>query len=154
MLLGQTSFHDSIYVPASNTPSPFVFALALVLPGQVMAQISQGKMPQQWNTSEPVSVEWMEFEALDMEQIAGKMRQPQNLKTHLGDLALSMKCCGMPRPTERGQRKGVRCVAIGRTGRFGHQLSFYFSTFDVPKGGELFVWNASREAFWEVYICQ
>ena len=48
-----------------------VFALlALVLPGQVMAQISQGKMPQQWNTSEPVSVEWMEFEALDMEQIA------------------------------------------------------------------------------------
>ena len=38
-------------------------------------------------------------------------------------------------------------MAIGRAGRFGHQLGFYFSSFDVPKGGELFVWNASREAF-------
>ncbi|MEC8635440.1 MAG: hypothetical protein VXY58_06485, partial [Bacteroidota bacterium] len=50
-----------------------LLVLALLAPGlpvQVMAQISQGKMPQQWNTSEPVSIEWMEFEALDMEQIA------------------------------------------------------------------------------------
>ena len=46
--------------------------LVLVLPVQMMAQISQGKMPQQWNISEPVSIEWMEFEALDMEQLASE----------------------------------------------------------------------------------
>ena len=126
-----------------------VFALlALVLPGQVMAQISQGKMPQQWNTSEPVSVEWMEFEALDMEQIAREDAATAKFKDAPWRFGIEHEVLWDAETHGTWTKEGAYDVwRLGVRADLATSWSFYFSTFDVPKGGELFVWNASREAF-------
>ena len=59
-----------------------------------------------------------------------------------------MKYCGMPRT--HGALDPGRAYDVWRLGvraKLATSWSFYFSSFDVPKGGELFVWNASQEAF-------
>ena len=126
-----------------------VFALlALVLPGQVMAQISQGKMPQQWNTSEPVSVEWMEFEALDMEQIAREDAATAKFKDAPWRFGIEHEVLWDAETHGTWTKEGAYDVwRLGVRADLATSWSFYFSTFDVPKSGELFVWNASREAF-------
>ena len=126
-----------------------VFALlALVLPGQVMAQISQGKMPQQWNTSEPVSVEWMEFEALDMEQLAREDAATAKFKDAPWRFGIEHEVLWDAETHGTWTQEGAYDVwRLGVRGDLATSWSFYFSTFDVPKGGELFVWNAPREAF-------
>lgn len=122
--------------------------LVLVLPVQMMAQISQGKMPQQWNISEPVSIEWMEFEALDMEQLASEDAATAKFKDAPWRFGIEHEVLWDAETHGTWTREGAYDVwRLGVRAELATSWSFYFSSFDVPKGGELFVWNASREAF-------
>ena len=122
--------------------------LALVLPGQVMSQISQGKMPQQWNTSEPVSIEWMEFLALDLEQLAREDAATAKFKDAPWRFGIEHQVLWDAETHGSWTQEGAYDVwRLGVRADLATSWSFYFSSFDVPKGGELFVWNASREAF-------
>lgn len=122
--------------------------LALVLPGQVMSQISQGKMPQQWNTSEPVSIEWMEFLALDLEQLAREDAATAKFKDAPWRFGIEHEVLWDAETHGSWTQEGAYDVwRLGVRADLATSWSFYFSSFDVPKGGELFVWNASREAF-------
>ncbi|MEE3164445.1 MAG: trypsin-like peptidase domain-containing protein [Bacteroidota bacterium] len=128
-----------------------LLVLALLAPGlpvQVMAQISQGKMPQQWNTSEPVSIEWMEFEALDMEQLASEDAATAKFKDAPWRFGIEHEVLWDAETHGTWTQEGAYDVwRLGVRAELATSWSFYFSSFDVPKGGELFVWNASREAF-------
>ena len=122
--------------------------LALVLPGQMMAQISQGKMPQQWNTYEPISIEWMEFEALDMEQLASEDAATAKFKDAPWRFGIEREVLWDSETHGTWTQEGAYDVwRLGVRAELATSWSFYFSSFDVPKGGELFVWNASREDF-------
>jgi hypothetical protein len=122
--------------------------LALVLPGQMMAQISQGKMPQHWNTYEPISIEWMEFEALDMEQLASEDAATAKFKDAPWRFGIEREVLWDAETHGAWTQEGAYDVwRLGVRAELATSWSFYFSSFDVPKGGELFVWNASREAF-------
>ncbi len=122
--------------------------LVLVLPVQMMAQISQGKMPQQWNISEPVSIEWMEFEALDMEQLASEDAATAKFKDAPWRFGIEHEVLWDAETHGTWTQEGAYDVwRLGVRAELATSWSFYFSSFDVPKGGELFVWNASREAF-------
>ncbi len=122
--------------------------LALVPPGQAMAQISQGKMPQQWNTSEPVSIKWMEFEALDMAQLAREDAATAKFKDAPWRFGIEHEVLWDAETHGTWTQEGTYDVwRLGVRADLATSWSFYFSSFDVPKGGELFVWNASREAF-------
>jgi hypothetical protein len=122
--------------------------LALVLPGQMMAQISQGKMPQHWNTYEPISIEWMEFEALDMEQLASEDAATAKFKDAPWRFGIEREVLWDAETHGTWTQEGAYDVwRLGVRAELATSWSFYFSSFDVPKGGELFVWNASREDF-------
>ena len=122
--------------------------LALVLPGQMMAQISQGKMPQQWNTYEPISIEWMEFETLDMEQLASEDAATAKFKDAPWRFGIEREVLWDSETHGTWTQEGAHDVwRLGVRAELATSWSFYFSSFDVPKGGELFVWNASREDF-------
>ena len=116
----------------------------------MMAQISQGKMPQQWNISEPVSIEWMEFEAWTWSSLLIKTQLPE-FKDAPWRFGIEHEVL-WDAETHGTDPEGRTCGDWGAR-RIQHQLEFLFSSFDVPKGGELFVWNASRRPR-EASLCQ
>ena len=114
----------------------------------ILAQISQGKMPQQWNTSDPVSLEWMEFDALDMEQLAREDSETAKFKDAPWRFGIEHEVRWNAETHGTWTQEGEYDVwRLGVRADLAASWSFYLSSFDVPKGGELFVWNASREAF-------
>ena len=89
----------------------------------------------------------MEFEALDIEQLAREDAATANFKDAPWRFGIEHEVLWDAETHGTWtQGRGVRC------GDWAHVIlatswSFYFSSFDVPKGGELFIWNASRDAY-------
>ena len=128
-----------------------ILVLALVVfcqPGQVMAQISQGKSPQQWNENEPMSIEWVEFEALDLEQLEQEDAATAKFKDAPWRFGIEHEVLWNAETHGKWTQEGAYDVwRMGVRADLATSWSFYLSSFDVPRGGELFVWNASRDAF-------
>ena len=124
----------------------FGFFASLSIKGQ--AQLSHGSEPLHWHTSQTLDVEWMEFEALDLEAL----RQEDNATAIFKDapwrfgiehaLTWNMETHGV-----WSQEQEMRVWRLGVRANESSSWSFYLSKFQVPKGGKLFVWNSDRSAF-------
>jgi hypothetical protein len=124
----------------------FGFFAGVSIKGQ--AQLSHGSEPLHWHTSQTLDVEWMEFEALDLEAL----RQEDNATANFKDapwrfgiehtLTWNMETHGV-----WSQEQEMRVWRLGVRANESSSWSFYLSKFQVPKGGKLFVWNSDRSAF-------
>ena len=125
-----------------------VLTLALLCSTSLLAQISHGGHPLNWGEEVNYELNWMTFDALDVDALAAEDAVTATMKDapwRFGvehEVAWNMDNSGTWTEEQgfRVWRLPVR--AVGAT-----SLSFYLSSFMVPKGGELFVWTANRDHF-------
>lgn len=139
--------HFSTYLRSASCL--FFFALITIMqPSEILAQISQGKAPQQWNKNITFSIEWIEFEALDLKQLAQEDEATAKFKDAPWRFGIEHEVLWDAETTGSwSQEDGYDVWRLGVRAELATSWSFYFSSFDVPKGGELFVWNESRDDF-------
>ncbi len=94
------------------------------------------------------------FDALDLDQPCEQedLRRRRNSRMHPGALGLSMPSHGTPRGAAVLGRTKKKCAlmfgGLGCRAESGHELELLsVQNFEVPKGGELYVWNGDRSAF-------
>ena len=121
---------------------------ALLLPAWAFGQIEQGGTPLHWGEPLQETVVWETFGALNLDQLAEEDRVTATMKDapwrfgieHDVDFDLNNSGSWSEEDDLRVWRLGVK--AEGAT-----SLSFYLEEFQVPKGGELFMYNANRTEF-------
>ena len=90
----------------------------------------------------------MEFEALDMKQLAQEDAATANFKDAPWRFGIEHEVQWDAETHGTWTQEGEYDVwRFGVRADLATSWSFYFSSFDVPKGGELFIWNASRDAY-------
>lgn len=117
-------------------------------PIQGIAQLSHGGQPLGWDApwSQPLS--WHTFESLDLEQLAAEDAVTATMKDapwRFGiehDVNWTMDNAG-----QWSEESGFHVWRLAVEAEGAKSWSFYLSKFDVPKGGELFVWNGDRTHF-------
>jgi len=124
----------------------FGFFACILTKGQ--AQLSHGGEPLHWSTSQSIDVEWIEFEALDLEAL----RQEDNATAGFKDAPWRFgieHACAWNMETHGGWslEQEMRVWRLGVRASEASSWSFYLSKFQVPKGGQLFVWNSDRSDF-------
>lgn len=113
-----------------------------------VAQLSHGSEPLHWHTSQALDVEWMEFEALDLEVLRQEDESTANFKDAPWRFGIEHEVTwNMETHGVWSQEQGMRVWRLGVKADETSSWSFYLSKFQVPKGGQLFVWNGDRSAF-------
>jgi len=132
----------------SNLLQIVLLVLVVCVSTKGMAQLSHGSAPLHWNTSQSLDVEWMEFSPLDLEAL----RQEDLSTAKFKDAPWRF---GIEHAVEWNieahgvwsHEQEMRVWRLGIKADHATSWSFYLSKFQVPKGGELFVWNGDRSAF-------
>ena len=121
---------------------------ALLLPAWAFGQIEQGGTPLHWGEPIQETVVWETFGALNLDQLAEEDRVTATMKDapwRFGiehDVDFDLNNSG-----SWSEEDGLRVWRLGVKGEGATSLSFYLEEFQVPKGGELFMYNANRTEF-------
>ena len=126
----------------------FALSLLSAISIEGNAQLNHGGEPLNWSVESTVVIDWTEFEPLDLEALHQEDDATATFKDapwRFGiehTVAWNSNTHGL-----WSQESGMRVWRLGVKASNATSWSFYLSTFQVPKGGKLFVWNGDRSAF-------
>ena len=131
--------------PISLLSPPVLGAVLLVmgLPQLVSAQISQGGSPLHWEEDFPVDVQFKDFAPLDLETLAAEDAGTAQFKDAPWRFGIEHAVEWTTDNSGNWTVEGGQAVwRLGVQSDNATSWSFYLSSFQVPKGGELYVYNA------------
>ena len=121
---------------------------ALLLPAWAFGQIEQGGTPLHWGEPIHETVVWETFGALDLAQLAEEDRVTAALKDAPWRFGIEHEVeFNLTNAGAWSEEDGLRVWRLGVKAEGATSLSFYLDEFQVPKGGELFMYNANRTEF-------
>ena len=121
---------------------------ALLLPAWAFGQIEQGGTPLHWGEPIQETVVWETFGALDLAQLAEEDRVTAALKDAPWRFGIEHEVeFNLTNAGAWSEEDGLRVWRLGVKAEGATSLSFYLDEFQVPKGGELFMYNADRTEF-------
>ena len=130
--------------------SPVLGAVLLVMgqPQLVSAQISQGGSPLHWEDNIPVDVQFKNFAPLDLETLAAEDAGTAQFKDAPWRFGIEHAVEWTTDNSGNWTVEGGQAVwRLGVQSDNATSWSFYLSSFQVPKGGELYVYNAQRTQY-------
>jgi lysyl endopeptidase len=109
------------------------------------AQINHGGEPLNWGQPFEQNLNWKSFQALDTETLSTEDAATALMKDAPWRFGIEHEVAWtMANAGNWSEESGFRVWRLGVRAEGATSLSFYLSRFMVPKGGELFVWNAER----------
>ena len=121
---------------------------ALLLPTWAFGQIEQGGKPLHWGEPIQKAVVWETFGALDLDQLAEEDKLTATMKDAPWRFGIEHEVnFNLNNSGSWSEEDGLRVWRLGVKGEGATSLSFYLEEFQVPKGGELFMYNANRTEF-------
>lgn len=113
-----------------------------------LAQISHGGQPVDWKSKVASVPQWKTFEALDTKQLATEDAATAQFKDAPWRFGIEHDVEWDAAHEGTWSIEGDKRVwRLGIRGEKTLSWSFFFSAFDLPVGGELFVWNENRSDF-------
>ncbi|MGB2291979.1 MAG: trypsin-like peptidase domain-containing protein [Flavobacteriales bacterium] len=121
---------------------------ALLLPTWALGQIERGGKPLHWGEPIQETVVWETFGALDLDQLAEEDRVTATMKDAPWRFGVEHEVdFNLTNAGSWSEEDGLRVWRLGVKAEGATSLSFYLEEFQVPKGGELFIYNADRTEF-------
>ena len=134
--------HFSLFAPLGVG---LTLLLLLAVPFSTLSQIGHGGEPLLWGQSFEPALTWQTFDALDLEQLQAEDEVTATMKDAPWRFGIEHEVAwDMTNSGVWTEEEGFRVWRLGVRAEGATSLSFYLSRFVVPKGGELFVWNAER----------
>jgi hypothetical protein len=136
------------FLPFAHPKTAFSLLLFFFSVSMGFGQINRGGEPLNWGSEVNYNLAWNTFDALDVETLEAEDAVTATMKDapwrfgveHEVNWTMENSGAWTEEQGFRVWRLPVR--AVGAT-----SMSFYLSRFVVPKGGQLFVWNAERDHF-------
>ena len=121
---------------------------ALLLPTWALGQIEQGGKPLHWGKPIPEKVVWKTFSALDIAQLEAEDKVTATMKDAPWRFGIEHEVdFNLKNSGSWIEEHGLRVWRLGIHAEGATSLSFYLEEFQIPVGGELFVYNSDRTNF-------
>ncbi|MBL6866580.1 MAG: trypsin-like peptidase domain-containing protein [Flavobacteriales bacterium] len=123
-------------------------AASVVFSINLVAQLSQTGAPSHWGEIAGASVNWMEFDALDLTTLRAEDEATAQFKDAPWRFGIEHPVAwNTSNSGAWSEEAGFDVWRLGVRAELATNWSFYLSEFDIPKGGELYVWNADRTEY-------
>ena len=123
-------------------------AASVVFSINLVAQLSQTGAPSHWGAIAGVSINWMEFDALDLTTLRAEDEATAQFKDAPWRFGIEHPVAwNTSNSGAWSEEAGFDVWRLGVRAESATNWSFYLSEFDIPKGGELYVWNADRTEY-------
>ena len=123
-------------------------AASVVFSINLVAQLSQTGAPSHWGEIAGASVNWMEFDALDLTTLRAEDEATAQFKDAPWRFGIEHPVAwNTSNSGAWSEEAGFDVLRLGVRAELATNWSFYLSEFDIPKGGELYVWNADRTEY-------
>lgn len=133
---------------AMNHIQTLAACAAFLLPAWALGQIEQGGTPLHWGEPIQEKVVWETFSALDIAQLEAEDKVTATMKDAPWRFGIEHEVnFNLENSGSWTEEDGLRVWHLGIDAEGATSLSFYLEEFQIPKGGELFVYNADRTEF-------